>query len=291
MQPTSSTQISSTFIWRRVHSLMGFWLVLYLILHLITNSQAALWLGANDGNGFVRMVNNLESLPYLHLIEIVLIGVPLAIHLIWGVIRALTARSNPFPSGGAKPSLKYERNFAYTLQRWSSWILLFGILGHVVQMRFLDMPKHAKLGNQELSMVKLNLDPGLEELSSRLEVTLYNVVKLDQIRRDKGGDEWKKTLGSFSLNPNQVVAIADSPGKAILLMVRDTFKSPLYAVLYTIFLLAAAFHAFNGFWTFLITWGVILSYRSQKAMIPVCMIGAAALAFLGLAAIWGSYVE
>jgi succinate dehydrogenase / fumarate reductase cytochrome b subunit len=72
-------------------------------------------------------------------------------------------------------------------------------------------------------------------------------------------------------------------------MVRETFKSPLYAVLYTLFLLAAAFHAFNGFWTFLITWGVILSYRSQRAMIPVCMIGAAVLACLGLAAIWGSY--
>jgi succinate dehydrogenase / fumarate reductase cytochrome b subunit len=72
-------------------------------------------------------------------------------------------------------------------------------------------------------------------------------------------------------------------------MVRDTFKSPLYTLLYTVFLLAAAFHAFNGFWTFLITWGIILSYRSQKTMVPVCMLGVLALAFLGLAAIWGSY--
>ena len=69
MPSVSAAEISSTFIWRRVHSLMGFWLVLYLILHLLTNSQAALWIG-DDGNGFVRMVNSLESLPYLQVVEI-----------------------------------------------------------------------------------------------------------------------------------------------------------------------------------------------------------------------------
>jgi succinate dehydrogenase / fumarate reductase cytochrome b subunit len=288
MQSTAFSQISSTFIWRRVHSLMGFWLVLYLILHLITNSQAALWLG-NEGNGFVRMVNALERLPYLHAIEILLIGVPLAIHLVWGISRALTARTNVFSPSGTKPSLKYERNIAYTLQRWSSWILLFGIIGHVIQMRFLDMPKQAMLKSQEQSIVKLTLDPGLHSLSDRLDVKLYPEEEIKQRKQTQEGEEWEAVLASFSLQPNQVVAIADSPGKAILLMVRDTFKSPLYTVLYTIFLLAATFHAFNGFWTFLITWGVILSYRSQKAMIPVCMFGVVALTCLGLAAIWGSY--
>jgi succinate dehydrogenase / fumarate reductase cytochrome b subunit len=293
---------------------MGFWLVLYLILHLVTNSQAALWLG-NDGNGFIRMVNSLEGLPYLHVIEIVLIGIPLAVHLVWGISRALTARHNATPSTGKRPSLIYERNIAYTLQRWSSWILLFGIIGHVAQMRFIDMPKIAKLDAKEQSMVKLSFDEGLYALSSRLGVVLYGPQEIDamqrgdlsamlslstiydpvtserlaNLQRTEEKKEWNETLASFRLKPNQVVAVADSPGKVMLLMVRDTFKSPIYAFLYTIFLLAAAFHAFNGFWTFLITWGVILSYRSQRAMIPVCMIGVAALAFLGLAAIWGSY--
>jgi succinate dehydrogenase / fumarate reductase cytochrome b subunit len=301
MQHSSHKQISSTFIWRRVHSLMGFWLVLYLILHLITNSQAALWLGSS-GSGFVRMVNLLESLPYLHAVEIFLIGVPLGIHLVWGVYRAWTARTNFQSSSGAKPSLKYERNLAYSLQRLSSWILLFGIIGHVVQMRFLDMPKRAFLEGNEQSMVKLTVDEGLYPLSYRLGAKLYDSKSIraanpstDLVQgpilqeKEKEEKEWRETLQSFCLGPNQVVAVTDSPGKAILLMVRETFKSPLYAVLYTIFVLAAAFHAFNGFWTFLITWGVILSYRSQKAMIPVSFIGMIALSFFGLAAIWGSY--
>ena len=59
---TQASSISTSFIWRRVHSLTGFWLVLYLIIHLITNSQAALWIG-DDGSGFVRLVNSLERLP------------------------------------------------------------------------------------------------------------------------------------------------------------------------------------------------------------------------------------
>lgn len=36
--------LPSAFIWRRAHSLTGLWLVLFLIEHLLTNSQAALFL-------------------------------------------------------------------------------------------------------------------------------------------------------------------------------------------------------------------------------------------------------
>jgi succinate dehydrogenase / fumarate reductase cytochrome b subunit len=301
---------------------MGFWLVLYLCVHLLTNSQAALWFG-NEGSGFIRLVNALESLPYLHAIEVILIGIPLAIHMVWGVHRAITARSNIRSSDGTRPSLKYERNRAYGLQRISSWILLVGIIGHVIQMRFLEMPKHATRDYQEQSMVKISFDQGLYTLAPKLGVTLYNRAEINKMKRDlqtnsrdtdettqKASNEafdpeleasidrvqraqeeqqWIKTLSSYSLRSKEVIAVAPSPGTAILLMVRNTFKSPLMAILYTIFVLAAAFHAFNGFWTFLIAWGAILSYRSQKSMIPVCLIAAVGLATLGLAAIWGSY--
>jgi len=305
MQSISTSTLSSTFIWRRVHSLMGFWLVLYLCVHLVTNSQAALWFG-HEGSGFVRLVNLLESLPYLHAVEIFLIGIPLLIHMVWGVKRALTSRANVHTASGIKPSLKYERNRAYSLQRISSWILLFGIIGHVVQMRFLDMPKQAKRDNQEQSMVKVSLDEGLYILTQRLGVTLYNKEAIDQMKSSQTSDpafdlpadqslracdeqKWINTIASYTLRSNEVIAVAPNPGKAMLLMIRNTFKSPWMAILYTLFVLAAAFHAFNGFWTFLIAWGAILSYRSQQSMIPVCLLAALGLALLGLAAIWGSY--
>ncbi len=75
--------IPREFIWRRAHSLTGIWLVLFLIEHLFTNSQAALYIG-DDGLGFVSSVNWLKNLPYLQVIEIFLLGVPFLIHGIWG---------------------------------------------------------------------------------------------------------------------------------------------------------------------------------------------------------------
>lgn len=255
--------MASSFIWRRVHSLMGLWLVLYLFEHLIVNSQATLWLG-EDGIGFVRLVNSLESLPYLQVIEVVLIGIPLLIHGYWGVKRALSAKNNVGSTDGSAPSLPWSRNRAFQWQRLTSWILLFGILAHVVQMRFVQMPREIHTENGVRYQVSLQADPGLASVAERVGVRL-------------------------SGEGAHVMAIAETPGKAMLLMVRETFKSPLLCILYTIFVLAAAFHAFQGFWTSMITWGVLLSYRSQRAMLPVCWVGVALLAFLGLAAIWGSY--
>src|SRR5690348_61644 len=106
-----ASPISATFIWRRIHSLMGLWLVLYLIEHLLVNSQAALWLG-EDGAGFIRLVDHIQALPYLQVIEVVFIGFPLAVHAIWGVHRALTARLNSYGGEGKAPSLPYGRNRA-----------------------------------------------------------------------------------------------------------------------------------------------------------------------------------
>jgi succinate dehydrogenase / fumarate reductase cytochrome b subunit len=254
---------SSEFIWRRVHSLMGLWITLYLAEHLLVNSQAALWLGEN-GKGFIRMVNSLESLPYLHFVEALFIGLPLAIHAVWGIQRIFTSKSN-LHSNGAKPSLPYHRNRAYTLQRWTSWILLFGILGHVAQMRFIEQPERKRVGEREEYWVKIRSDAALAPLAERLGVELR------------------------STQNEETVAVAKDPGTAMLLMVRSTFQSLLWSVLYSIFVLAAAYHGCNGIWTFLITWGALLSYRSQRAFIPISVIATGVLCFLGFAAIWGSF--
>ena len=318
----AAASVSSTFIWRRLHSLMGLWLILYLFEHFLVNSQAALWIG-DDGSGFVQLVNSLESLPYLQVIETVFIGIPFLIHGAWGVKRALTSKRNSSSSNGSSPSLKYGRNKAFTWQRITSWILLVGVVAHVVQMRFLYYPMKAANGQY---YVPVTFDEGLYGLGARLNVQIYSPEDLANLKEEIDGipkrslpvfswvegarsaqyssekgselneirivEEVRKSveeIGRFTLQKDQVLIQASSPGKAMLLMVRDTFKSPLMMILYTIFVLAAAFHAFNGFWTSLITWGMILSYRSQKALIPLGLIGMGVLSFLGLAAIWGSY--
>ena len=72
-------KIPGAFIWRRLHSLLGLWLVIYLCEHLLVNSQAALFFH-DDGYGFVTAVNKLEALPYLRVIELVFLGLPFLLH-------------------------------------------------------------------------------------------------------------------------------------------------------------------------------------------------------------------
>lgn len=320
MTTKTAISIPRAFISKRIHSLMGLWIVIYLIEHLVTNAQAALWIG-NDGKEFIKLVNAIHAIPFLKVVEVLLLGVPIGFHAIWGIKYALTSKNNAKKSDGSKPSLpEYGRNRAYNWQRISSWILLLGIIFHVIQMRFIDYPVESKLGNQNYYLVSLTMDEGLYTLADRLGVVLINNEKINQLKNGKLEQshpifqtakpiiydkkiaeekhkeqlleqslEWNKALLSFSLSKTGVIARADNPGTAFLLSVRNTFKSPLMMIIYTIFVLAAGFHGFNGLWTFLNTWGVILSYRSQKTMVNVCLGCMIIMIFLGLASIFGTY--
>ena len=328
--------IPRAFIWKRLHSLMGLWLVLFLLEHLLTNSQAALWLG-EDGSGFVKMVNALHDLPYLQAIEITLLGVPILLHMVLGIKYALTSKSNAKKTNGTTPSLKkYGRNRAYSWQRITSWILLFGLIGHVVTFRFLDYPIKVFQGKETVYFVKLNMDDGLYPLAYRLGVNLYDTsaVAKESLSFDRRSDEktlldaagtlksekldwiegvlpttfehqkeiifqsaekyklreqWIEGIKKIHLTPNQVIAESSSFGTSTLLTVRDTFKSPIYIILYTVFVLAACFHGFNGFWTFLLSWGIIIRRAAQRSMLSFAIGLMVLISFFGLAAIWGTW--
>ena len=314
--------IPSAFIWRRLHSLMGLLLVVFLIEHLLTNSEAALFVG-EDGAGFVRMVNFIHSLPYLPAIEIALIGIPMFVHLVWGIKYLLTAKTNSFYNDGSSPALaKYARNHWYTLQRLTSWLLVVGVIAHVVHMRFGSYPGEAHLDGEAKHLVQLNLDDGLYTVAERLGVLLFDQAAIDaeaqtlavmdlpdvpatapastgldadraqvllarQAHEQKS--EWVEALRAKPINDGQVVAATPNSGTAWLLVVRDTFKMPVMIGLYSVFVLAACFHAFNGLWTFFITWGLTVTERSQKLARYFCVALMGGVAFLGLISIWGTY--
>ncbi|MFI0434415.1 MAG: succinate dehydrogenase [Parachlamydiaceae bacterium] len=309
----SAPLIPSAFIWRRAHSLTGLWLVIFLIEHLLTNSQAALFIG-EDGKGFVHAVNFLNNLPYLPVIEVILLGIPLLIHGAWGIRYLLTAQYNSFPGDGSSATLpQYGGNQAYTWQRITSLILLIGIVAHVVQMRFLDAPIRAQIGSQQLYLNRVEEDSGLYSLSKRLGFDLYDIIQIEELKQtlskklivhlDKEGKSEEGVLGQelqqeqmfvaaldrLPLKEGQLIAVSPSFGMAELLVVRDTFKSKMMILLYTGLVLAACFHAFNGLWTCMITWGITLTARSQKMMRAIAIALMVIVTFLGLAAIWGTY--
>jgi len=318
--------MTTEFARRRLHSLLGLWLVLFLFEHLFVNSQAALLLGDN-ARGFVHLVNDLHNLPYLQVIEIVLLGVPLAAHAIWGIQALLKSKSNAHRTDGASPDMsQYGRNRAYTWQRLSSWVLLVGIVLHVAKFRFMEYPDSVNLGDKASYFVVVSVDKGLYTVASRLGATLYGPQQIAAERKElasRRGEEtlvavaeslpsqnlfdpqtqmvltsaqsyeqkkaWQEVLERQNIGPNQVVAVSPDFGIATLLTVRDVFKNPIYGVLYTIFVLAACFHGLNGLWTFLITWGIVLKVSAQKMALKVSWTLMGLVTFLGLAAIWGTY--
>ena len=271
MKQNTQHTIPSDFIWRRLHSLAGLWLVIFIIFHLLTNSQAALPLGY-DGIGFIKAVNQIHELPYLPLIEIAVLATPILIHLVWGIRYLRTASYSSFGNTGHTPYLpEYPRNHAYTWQRITSWILVLGILAHIVHMRFVEYPTISGNGQHKSYAVRVSLDEGIHPLAERLGVRLYTYTE------------------DNSLKPGQALAVADNFGTAELLMVRDTFKMPVMLVLYTLFVLTTCFHAFNGLWTAMISWGITLTARSQRLMRALTVVLMVAVTGLGLSAIWITY--
>ena len=300
--------IPRAFIERRTHSLMGLWLVVFLIEHLLTNSQAALFIG-DDGSGFVHAVNAIKNLPYLPAIELFLLGIPLLMHGWWGIRYMRSAEYNIWPTEGSTPSLPHNpRNHAYTWQRITSWVLLIGIFAHVIQMRFWQYPTSAQIGSERQYMMRVTVDEGLYTLSKRMGFTLYNRQQIEESKQrllsspdiagtpdgitsqtEREANAWIAAMEKWPLQPDDLVAVCPSFGLAELLMVRDTFKSPTMMLLYTALVGAACFHAFNGLWTFMITWGVTTTFRSQQLVRRLVTTLMVLISLLGWSAIWGTY--
>jgi succinate dehydrogenase / fumarate reductase cytochrome b subunit len=316
------------FIYSRLHSLTGLLIVIFLFEHLLTNSQAALFFG-DDGIGFVRMVNLIHNLPYLQVIELIFIGIPIVYHAIIGIKKALYGRSNSIGRiDGNKTYLSYTRNRAYTFQRYTAWILLVGIVLHVGYFRFYLYPQEAKLQDKNYYFTRVHFDKGLYSLEERLGFALYSKEGIEEYKSslDKklsqlplldqrmkeieiSGQEYNSESAALikqqeqirqmedyyaaltyrKIDDHQVILVTDSFGTSQLMNVRDVFKSSLKAVFYTVFVLAAVFHGFNGLWAFTITWGIVVRQISQRRMLKICTMLMFLLGFMGLSAVWGTY--
>jgi succinate dehydrogenase / fumarate reductase cytochrome b subunit len=320
--------VPKAFVWRRLHSLMGLWFLIFLMEHLFTNSQAPIFFGANV-LWFVNSVNFLHSIPYLPAVEIFLLGVPMGIHAVWGVKYMLSSKSNVRNKGGKASVLKYERNKAYSLQRISAWIILFGIILHVIQMRFVMYPYKIHRGEESMAFGKYRVDSGLYTVAADLKVSIYDqgaiekevsqlkvfegkmsvvderLEEMKDVAQDRFNKEenalykslsafedkeaFVKGLTHFTLKENEVIIASKKSADLILLNVREAFQSVPMCIFYTLFVLASVFHGSNGFWTFCITWGLILSRSAQTKWVSFAYGLAFVLSALGMLSIWGSY--
>ncbi len=122
-------RLSRTFVLRKLHQLTGIMpLGIFLLEHFYTNSKALA--GQADFNNAVK---DLQSIPYILLVEIVGIFIPLIYHAVYGLVITVEARPNNL-------HYPYARNWFYTIQRVTGVILFFFILFHVLNFRFGLMP-------------------------------------------------------------------------------------------------------------------------------------------------------
>lgn len=189
------------FVSRRLHSLLGVIPIgLFLLVHLVVNHYATVGVGA-----FNKAANFMESLPFLHVLEWVLIYLPLLFHAIYGLYIAFTSTSNVGRLG-------FFRNWMYLLQRITGVITLIFIAWHVWETR--------------IAMV-------------------------------------------FGTPLN-------------FQMMQDILSSSFMFVFYLIGILSAIFHFSNGLWSFMVSWGITVSPRSQKISTYVTMIIFVLLSVIGI---------
>src|SRR5712664_2478246 len=118
-------RLSRTFVLRKLHQLSGIVpLGLFLLEHFYTNSKALA--GPVDFN---KAVVELQGIPYLLMLEIFGIWIPLIYHAVYGLVITVEARPNNL-------LYPYARNWFYTIQRVTGVVLFFFITFHVLNFRF-----------------------------------------------------------------------------------------------------------------------------------------------------------
>ncbi|SFV99352.1 succinate dehydrogenase cytochrome b558 subunit [Chlamydia abortus] len=276
----------TSFVLRYVHSLAGVAFTLFLCEHMFTNMLASSYF--KEGSGFVQLVSKFHQIPGLKIIEIVFLALPFTCHAILGIFYLFQVQTNARASDGRKPALIYARNLAYTWQRRTAWILLFGLIFHVVQFRFLRYPIHVELHGQTYYVVDIDASryAAIVRGTQGFFTINFSAPQLETIRLDKedlDGSAVSQLLDrkAYLLTPNV--------GTAFLYVVRDSLGSLWMAIFYTILVISAAFHGFNGLWTFCSRWGVVISLRSQTLLRNVCYFAMVIVAAMGVSVIWNLY--
>lgn len=112
---------------RRLHSLSGIFPIgFFLIEHMASN--AFILAGPEAYN---RQIRFLQSLPFVVVLEITFIGIPILYHGLYGLYVWWTGKSNLiwYP---------YPKNFLYTLQRWTGVASLIYIGYHAYHTRIVN---------------------------------------------------------------------------------------------------------------------------------------------------------
>ncbi len=132
VQPLRAGQ-GTSFIWRKLHSLLGIIPIgAFLLEHLLSNFEAL-----KGPIAYGDQVKFLNSLPLVRVLEWIFIFIPILYHAGYGVYIWLRGKANVvyYPWAG---------NWMYVAQRYTGLIALAYIVQHVLRQRFMgvSLPEH-----------------------------------------------------------------------------------------------------------------------------------------------------
>ncbi len=147
-------KFSNTFLLRKLHQLTGIVpLGMFFFVHMFTNSSAL-----NGAESFNDHVKDIHGIPYLLLIEIFGIFLPLVFHSVYGILISAEAKPNILNYG-------YGRNWFYIFQRATGIFLFFFLLFHILNFRFGLIP------GLNLTPIAGNADLAYSIVSAEFQIT------------------------------------------------------------------------------------------------------------------------
>ncbi len=172
--------MANSFLWRKLHSLSGIFPIgIFLVEHMFINSLAV-----KGETAFNQGVALLHSIPYLGVLEFLIIFAPILFHALYGIWVVYLTRNNVL-------AYSYFRNWLFYVQRLTALITLIFIGWHVLILRF-------------------------------------------------------------------------SSGQISFSVVAQALSNPVVMALYLIGLIATFVHFANGFWSFLVSWGITIGEGAQR---------------------------
>lgn len=198
-------KVSPHFFLRRMHSLSGVVPIgAFLLEHMFTNSFIL-----KGAQAYNEKIEFLTSIPFLPVLEIGFIALPILYHAFYGFYVMFTGKSN-------LSSYPHRENWLYMAQRWTGMLTFIYISYHVYHTRIVHI-----LYGTEVSYARM----------------------------------------------------------------ADLMHDPRIFCFYLVGLAAAMFHFANGVWGFLISWGITIGPKSQKAAGFACAAVGFWLYFVGASAL------
>lgn len=167
-QPGSKARFQDSYLLHKLHSLSGILPIgLFMMFHLTINSYSLR--GATEFNTAVKAIS---YAPFIVLLEIGVIAIPILFHALYGMI-IVAEMQGP---GGNVSHYGYGRNWLYVLQRWSGVVALAYLLWHTYDTTFMKYGYELTQGDvgHELGFKSISYDA----MAYRMAIPWYLAVQI-----------------------------------------------------------------------------------------------------------------